>query len=68
MNEEHDFFIVFVVSLCLLIVGGFLGGYTMGKKSGIKEHRIEAVKQGAAEWKVNEKGNTSFQWIVKTEE
>lgn len=51
---------------------GFLAGLLLGalafgevNQENLNAFKIEAVKHGAAEWIVDDAGNTTFQWKTK---
>lgn len=60
---KEDGFVAFsffiVCSLCSLI--GFIAGGSIAA-NGL---RVEAVKRGAAEWQVNDSGETTFKWKLE---
>lgn len=51
--------LLFTLFLCLV---ASLASGGIGYEGGKKVIRIEAVKGGHAEWKVNENGTTTFAW------
>jgi hypothetical protein len=63
-NEEDKqaCFGVFIFIVIIIISAFSWLSHTTGSANAKYEMQIEAIKQGYAQWDVDERGHTSFQW------
>lgn len=60
MNKSDVIFEFFL--MLFLVIIGFGGIFFAGFGTGMKYIQLEAVKNGAAEWVADEKGQAQFKW------